>query len=244
MLIQLFNSDMKPLFARYAALLLSAFCSTAGASSLDLNGIAGGGNYNVSVKSFAEMKFSTVYKQQYDFSCGSAALASLLTFHYGDGVNEQSVFTEMFQHGEQEKIKKLGFSLLDMKNYLQRRGYRSDGFKINLDQLVAANSPAITIINANGYLHFVIIKGITAQRVLVGDPAKGVHIVPRDEFEAMWEKRILFLIHADESIGTGNFQSQKEWAARLAPLGDAIDRSSLAEYHVLIRGQVPGPFDF
>ncbi len=81
------------------------------------------------------MRFSTVYKQQFDFSCGSAALASLLTFHYDDEVNEQTVFVDMFEHGDQEKIKELGFSLLDMRNYLDRRGYRSDGFKMKLDQL-------------------------------------------------------------------------------------------------------------
>lgn len=233
---------MKRFFTKCALLSLAAVCSHA--NSLDINGIAGGGNFNVSVKSFAEMKFKTVYKQQFDYSCGSAALSSLLAFHYNDKVNEQSVFIDMFQHGDQEKIKQLGFSLLDMKNYLERRGYRSDGFKINLDQLITANSPAITIINTEGYLHFVIIKGVTAQSVLVGDPAKGVSIIPRDKFEKMWENGILFVIHVNENIGRGNFQSEREWNARLAPLSNGIDRSSLAEYHVLMRGQVPGAFDF
>lgn len=221
---------------------MATICSNA--SSLDLNGIAGGGNYNISVKSFTEMKFSTVYKQQYDYSCGSAALASLLAFHYNDQVNEQSVFNDMFQHGEQELIKEQGFSLLDMKNYLERRGYHSDGFKINLDQLLTANSPAITIINTNGYLHFVIIKGLTAQKILVGDPATGVNIIPRNKFEEMWDNQILFLVHAGEGVGSGDFQNQREWDTRLAPLAEVIDRSSLAEYHVLMRGQIPGPFDF
>ncbi len=234
---------MKHSFTKCALLtILIILCSKA--NSLDLNSIAGGGNYNVSVKSFAEMKFSTVYKQQFDFSCGSAALASLLTFHYDDKVNEQSVFLDMFEHGDQDKIKELGFSLLDMKNYLERRGYRSDGFKMELDKLYEASSPAITIIDADGYLHFIIIKGLTEQRVLVGDPAIGVNIIPRDKFEEMWGDRILFLIHAENGVQARNFQSQKEWLTRLAPLGNAIDRSSLGEYHVLMRGQVPGPLDF
>ncbi|MDF0678119.1 MAG: hypothetical protein P0107_03335 [Nitrosomonas sp.] len=41
--------------------------------------MVGGANFNIQGKSF-----STVYRQQFDFSCGSAALASLLTFHYDD----------------------------------------------------------------------------------------------------------------------------------------------------------------
>ena len=225
--------------------LLALLCSKA--NSVDLNNFAGGGNYHVSVKSFAEMKFSTVYEQQFDFSCGSAALASLLAFHYDDEVNEQSVFLDMYQHGDQEKIKELGFSLLDMKNYLERRSYRSDGFKMELDQLHEADSPAITIIDADGYLHFIIIKGLTEQNVLVGDPAIGVNIIPRDKFEEMWGGRILFMIHAENGIQAKNFQSLEEWQTRLAPLANAIDRGSLSEYHVLMRGQaqeIGAPLDF
>lgn len=234
---------MKCLIAKYALLIMSMlFCGNI--SALNLNDLAGGGNYNVSVTNYTEMRFSSVYKQQFDFSCGSAALASLLTFHYDDEVNEQSVFVDMFEHGDQEKIKKLGFSLLDMKNYLERRGYRSNGFKMKLDQLHEASSPAITIIDADGYLHFVIIKGLTEQRVLVGDPAIGVNIVSRDKFEEMWADRILFLVHAENGVEAKNYQSEEEWLARLAPLGNAIDRSSLGEYNVLMRGQTPGPLDF
>ena len=142
---------MKHFFAKCCALLMLPVINSY-ADSLDLNGIAGAGNYKISVTSYAERRFKTVYKQQYDFSCGSAALASLLTFHYEDAVNEQNIFIDMFQNGDQEKIKQQGFSLLDMKNYLERKGYRSDGFKIELDKLLTVNAPAITIINDNGYL--------------------------------------------------------------------------------------------
>lgn len=213
--------------------------------ALDLNGMAGGGNYHVSTKSFAEMKFNTVYKQEFDFSCGSAALASLLTFHYGNAVTEKSVFLEMYEHGDQKKIQELGFSMLDMKNYLSRHGYDSDGLKVNLDKLREFNSPAITIINLNGYMHFVIIKGITEQNVLIGDPAVGVKIYPRDEFEKMWGERILFVIHDRNGIQTEESRNQSEWHTHLAPLDQVVDRSSLSEYYVLIRGQVVGaPLDF
>ncbi len=229
---------------KYIFLTMMAYVAS-NANALDINSISGGGNYNVSVKSFTDMRFSTVYKQQFDFSCGSAALASLLTFHYDDNVNEQNVFLDMFQHGDQKKIKELGFSLLDMKNFLERRGYQSNGFKMELDRLHDANSPAITIINADGYLHFIIIKGITDRQVLVGDPATGVNIMPREKFEEMWENRILFMIQIDNNRIAGNFQNEQEWQARMAPVANAIDRSSLAEYHVLMRGNtMPGPLDF
>jgi len=132
-----------------------------------------------------------------------------------------------------------------MKNYLSRHGYDSDGLKVNLDKLREFNSPAITIIDLNGYLHFVIIKGITEQNVLIGDPAVGVKIYPRDEFEKMWSERILFVIHDNGDIQTEDSRNQKEWHTHLSPLQDAVDRASLSEDYVLIRGQVVGaPLDF
>ena len=211
--------------------------------ALDLNGLAGGGNFNgtagggnfhIPITSFKGRRFKTVYKQQYDFSCGSSALASLLSFHYEDIVNEQSVFKDMYENGNQNTIQKKGFSLLDMKLYLNRRGYRSDGFKINLDQLIDANVPAITIIDNKGYLHFIIIKGITKKEVLVGDPAVGVKVIPREKFEEMWGRRILFFIYDKQDIAGNHFQNKSEWDVIVkANLKAVVNRSSLASFNLL-----------
>ena len=211
------------------------------AGAIDLNGMGGGGNFSVSLTTYAERRFKTVYKQQYDFSCGSATLASLLTYHYNDVVDEKTVFLDMFQSGDQQKIQKQGFSLLDMKLYLQRRGYEANGFKIDLDGLVKADAPAITIINNNGYLHFVIIKGVSDDEVLVGDPAVGVKVIARPDFETMWEKRILFLIHDQQHFANNHFQDEKEWLLRAkAPLDRIVDRESLGAFNLL----QPGRWDF
>lgn len=206
--------------------------------AIELNGFSVGGNYTIPVVSFNERKFSTTYKQQYDFSCGSAALASLLTFHYDDNINEQSVFMDMFQNGDKLKIQQQGFSLLDMKRFLERRGYQSNGFRMSLVNLKV---PAITIINNNGYLHFVIIKGFNGEEVLVGDPSVGVKVIPLDDFTKMWEQRILFLIKDDENIASQHFQDVNEWNIRVkAPLDTVISRASLATFNILR----PGNFDF
>ncbi len=200
----------------------------------NFNGIAGGGNFHIPITSFKGRRFKTVYKQQYDFSCGSSALASLLSFHYEDIVNEKSVFKDMYENGNQDTIQKKGFSLLDMKLYLNRRGYRSDGFKINLDQLIDANVPAITIIDNKGYLHFIIIKGITKKEVLVGDPALGVKVIPREKFEDMWDRRILFFIYDKQDIAGNHFQNKSEWDVIVkADLKALVNRSSLSSFNLL-----------
>src|SRR5690606_34611966 len=52
----------------------------------------GGGNYSVQVISCRDIPFRTVVRQEYDYSCGSAALATLLRYHYGRDVAEREVF--------------------------------------------------------------------------------------------------------------------------------------------------------
>src|SRR5262245_46400741 len=76
---------------------------------------AGGSGYRVNVTSLEEQRFATVVRQQHDFSCGSAALATLLTFHYDVDTPEDEVFDAMYAVGDQKSIREVGFSMLDMK---------------------------------------------------------------------------------------------------------------------------------
>src|SRR3546814_18136425 len=73
------------------------------------------------------------------FSCGSASVATLLTYHYETPLAEAVVFEEMFVRGDQAKIQAEGFSMLDIKQFLDRRGLESDGFRMSLDKIGSAS---------------------------------------------------------------------------------------------------------
>ena len=53
------------------------------AGTVGLNPDTAGANYRVRTMSWVEIPFRSVIRQQFDFSCGSAAVATLLTYHYG-----------------------------------------------------------------------------------------------------------------------------------------------------------------
>lgn len=114
-----------------------------------------GGAYSLPITSMKQARFRAMVRQQFDFSCGSAALSTLLTYHYGVKVSEEQVFTEMYAKGDQAKIRHEGFSLFDMKRYLEHHGFQADGFEAPLNKLESAAIPAIVLINENGYNHFV-----------------------------------------------------------------------------------------
>lgn len=187
----------------------------------------GQGSVRLPVVSMRDSRVARTLIQQFDFSCGSAALATLLTHHYGLPTSEQAVFEYMFATGDQAKIQKEGFSLLDMKRYLAQWGMQADGFVLELDKLSEAGTPAIVLVNENGYQHFVVIKGLQSDRVLLGDPAQGTRAVSRAKFEAMWPSRILFVIH--NRIGQGQFNLAKDWhVAPRSPLAQGVSRDSLS----------------
>jgi uncharacterized protein len=198
-------------------LLAMLVACTSHAASLDI-AVAQDGAYRMRVTSLKEARFATTLRQRYDFSCGSAALATLLTFHYGRPVSEQEVFAKMFQVGDRQKIGKQGFSLLDMKRYLSAHGYSADGFEQPIERLAQERLPAIVLLSERGYRHFVVVKGLGRGRVLVGDPAMGTRAMSLERFRSLWVKEsgadgILFVIHnrRDEA----RFDVAADW--RIAP---------------------------
>lgn len=187
---------------------------------------AQGNSINIHLTSLKEAKFRNTIRQKYDFSCGSAAVATLLTYQYGYPVDEQWVFEQMYLHGNQAKIRREGFSLLDIKRFLQTNGFQADGFRVSLQRVEQEGLPAIVLIDVKGYHHFVVIKGIQYGRVLIGDPALGTRALPLSQFKAEWKNGLVFVIHNRRLLAV--FNSPADWrAAPLAPLGTGVNRAGL-----------------
>jgi len=196
--------------------VLVAICASAGllwstafAGSVMVPGI--GGDVRVNVTSFENRRFETVMRQQYDFSCGSAAVASLLSFHYQDRVTEHDVFVEMFALADEQKVRQDGFSMLDMKRYLEARGYQADGFRMPLTGLKEkVRLPMIVLLNIDGFRHFVLIKGISDDEVLVGDPARGLKVYSYSKFSEYWNGTA-FIIRSHLEQGRDGFLGEGQW---------------------------------
>lgn len=169
------------------------------------------GDFIVPVQSYEDRRFASVIRQKYDFSCGSAALATLLRYHYAVEQDEEASFRGMWTAGDRAQIRKVGFSLLDMKRHLATLGFRADGFKVSLDDVAKAGVPGIALLNIKGYKHFVVVKGVSATEVLVGDPALGLKTMPAKEFKASWNG-IYFALNSGLELGRRNFNSALVWS--------------------------------
>ncbi|HVK95276.1 MAG TPA: C39 family peptidase [Noviherbaspirillum sp.] len=166
------------------------------------------------VKSLLEMRRENVVIQQWDLSCGAAALATLLKYQHGEQVTEKEVALSLMKREEYIQNPKLvqareGFSLLDLKRHVDARGYQGNGFgKLGMKDLVA-KAPLIVPISTNGYNHFVIFRGRQGDRVLLADPAWGNRTMRVDEFLVHWIEyptlgRIGFAVQRNDGIAPSN----------------------------------------
>ena len=182
----------------------------AGAASVIVDNGQKGETVSVSTISWRDLPFQTVKHQAYDYSCGSAAVATLMTYAYNVPTSEENVFREMFIKGDQDKIRREGFSMLDMSNYLNDHGLKAKGYRINEEKIEKYRVPFIALINNNGYNHFVVVKSMGGDRILVGDPNTGNTEYGSPEFAKLWNGLALIVTN-DASQGRNAYSNIKEW---------------------------------
>lgn len=211
--------------------LITIFSFPSLAGEIKVVSASSGNDHTVNIQSYREKKFDRIIPQSKDFSCGSAALATMLNYYYDWPTSELEVLEAMYARGDRERIRKEGFSLLDMKQYLKSLGMESDGYELPLDKLKTVGIPAIVLLDMDGYLHFVVVQGVRDHEVLVGDPALGRKIIPRDKFESMWNG-IMFVIREQYDIARLNYDQPEHWEIHekaSASLGFSASASSIYE---------------
>lgn len=150
---------------------------------------AGAARIEIPVTSLRALRDAGVVKQRYDFSCGSASLATLLTYGLNDPVDEDALLRALLEPlapDELAALQKKGLSLFDLQQLAQQRGHKAQGFRVHKSQLAKLSRPAIVFIKPNGYEHFAVLKGLQGDRVHLADPSLGNVRMPLYRFLDMW----------------------------------------------------------
>jgi predicted double-glycine peptidase len=143
------------------------------------------------VMSMRALRTRGIFLQRTDYSCGAAALATVLHQQFGLEVDEDKVIRGMLQFANSAVVQQSGFSLLDMRRYVDSLGLRGSGFRIGPERLFELKVPVITLIDLKGYRHFVIVKHAGDGRVYVADPSYGHRSFRLEDFVEMWTGVIL-----------------------------------------------------
>ena len=152
-----------------------------------------------------ELRDRYVVKQQEDYSCGAAALATLLRYYYGEDTSEIEILELLKQQISAEKwpMKSVqGFSLLDLKKVVLTKGFRAAGFELTMAQLGKLTAPVIVFIEPLGYKHFAVLRGVDRGRVYLADPSRGNLRMSVHRFLEEWSGIVFVLGKSGEELLT------------------------------------------
>lgn len=163
--------------------------------------------YTVTNHTLKELRDRHVVKQALDYSCGAAALATLLKYYYGDSTSEGDILVLLQAGLTQEELlvkAQRGFSLLDLKRTAQVKGYQAAGFRLRPEHLTQLVAPVMVFVEPLGYKHFAVLRGVRDGRVYLADPARGNLRMRLDQFVQEWEQGIVFVLGkaGEEKIDT------------------------------------------
>lgn len=167
--------------------------------------------WNPRVEPLVEQKFRNIVRQAYDYSCGSAALTTVLNFYVGRSLTERQVMEGLLHYGESERIvQRRAFSMLDMKRLVTALGYPSGGFKAEIEDLMELDHPAIVPIDHAGFKHFVVLRTIRDGRVYLADPSVGNISFTVAQFQEKWDDNVLFIVFPGSDKPLDNLELKEE----------------------------------
>lgn len=120
-------------------------------------------------------------KQRFDYTCGAASVATILTYFYNSPVEEPDVLTRL----EDEEQ----YSLDDLSRVVVEWGFRGVGLSVSFDDLKKLKVPVIAHIHYRGQDHFTVIRGVNEEgTVRLADSSFGNRRMREAEFRKYWEK--------------------------------------------------------
>ncbi|MGE7955332.1 C39 family peptidase [Pseudomonas sp. NPDC089530] len=174
--------------------LLFCLAGLTQAAQMPVAALPGGNLVFKQVQSIRERKFANLVEQKTDFSCGAAALATILRQAYWFDVDEEHIIKGMLANADQNLVRTQGFSMLDMKRYIESIGMRARGYRIPPEKLEAVTIPVVVLMEIRGYKHFVVMQRAQKDWVYVGDPVLGHKRYSHEDFVNGWNGIVFAII--------------------------------------------------
>ena len=183
-------------------LINSGFCGTVYIINQDVS-------IKRKVKSYIEFKNEGMIRQEFDYSCGSSSLATILNFFFNEKITEKEVLDWVLEKKglidkncennkkAKCKVKKLEeleekdfkLSFFDLAEFAKERGYKAVALALNLDELRKLKVPAVAFVKIRRNEHFTVYKGMDKKFVYLADPSFGNIKVRIGKFKEMFYTR-------------------------------------------------------
>ena len=137
------------------------------------------------VQSWKALRDQGIVKQDVDYSCGAASIATLLNQQYGQNFSEAEVLALMEHLGQEEGMA----SFADMQAVAEYLGFHAQGYALSYEQLALLRAPVIVYLRYRRNDHFSVLRGIDGDTMLLADPSLGHVSMSRQQFMAAWQTR-------------------------------------------------------
>lgn len=136
----------------------------------------------VQVQSWKAQRDFGIVKQDLDFSCGAASVATLLNNFYGQNLTEEEILNKM------DKTQ-MRASFDDMQRIMPELGFEAKGYALPFEQLVQLKIPVIVYLKYRKTDHFSVLRGINSDTVWLADPSLGHVSMSKAQFLEAWQTR-------------------------------------------------------
>lgn len=145
-----------------------------------------------------------IVKQDLDFSCGAASVATLLNNFYGQNVTEEEILNKM------DKTQ-MRASFEDMQRIMPELDFEAKGYALSYEQLAKLKIPVIIYLKYRKNDHFSVLRGIDENMVLLADSSWGHVSMSKSQFLDAWKTRdnemegkILAIVPKNSQISQNN----------------------------------------
>ncbi|HGG8242789.1 TPA: C39 family peptidase [Neisseria meningitidis] len=136
----------------------------------------------IKVQSWKARRDFNIVKQDLDFSCGAASVATLLNNFYGQKLTEEEVLEKL----DKEQMRA---SFEDMRRIMPDLGFEAKGYALSFEQLAQLKIPVIVYLKYRKDDHFSVLRGVDGNTVLLADPSLGHVSMSRAQFLEAWQTR-------------------------------------------------------
>lgn len=149
--------------------------------------------YNLpKVSSFVNIRNTDVVMQKFDYSCGSASLATILRYFYNQNIEEADILNFLLQDSQNLKVEKdnIMFSFADLANFAYSQEFKTISLKLDIQTLQTLQKlkvPAIVYVKIRNEEHFTVFKKIVNNKVFLADSTFGNLTVSLLQFREMFE---------------------------------------------------------
>jgi len=154
-------------------------------------------NIQVYARTWTAIRDQYIVKQQRDYSCGAAALATVCRYYWGDPVIENQVLGVLEKNLTREELQERfqnGLAISDLRLAAVKLGYLSTIGRLSMAELADVKVPLIVAIRLEETNHFVVLRGMANGWVFLADPARGNLRIPQFEFERIWIENAVLVV--------------------------------------------------